>query len=487
MGRATYTEGIVVVRAKLAGTWYEADPMTLRGELESWLSAAPDEPHPDVMALILPHAGYRYSGPTAARGVALVRGQAYRRVIVLGPSHRFPLRNKVALPPGSSFITPLGDIPFDRTAFDALLAHPAIEVLPAAHEGEHCIEIQLPMLQAALPSFELVPLVVGDVDEATMQGIAQALRGIVDEHTLVVVSSDFTHFGRRFGYEPFRTDVLARLEELDRGAFDTIRRGDAAAFATYVRDTGATICGRRPIEILLRMLPAAVRVHLLAYETSGHLTQDVEHSVSYLAASFEGAWGDPTVARLGLGEADGEALLRLAREAIRYWLEHRKVPAPEDLPIALSPALQQGAGVFVTLRQGHALRGCIGHVRPDGPLARAVVQSAVGAAAHDRRFSPVEGEELDDLTVAVSVLTPPRAVAGPEAIRLGRDGILLEREGRSAVFLPEVATDQGWDLETTLTHLGQKAGLPPDAWQRDAAYEVFQSIQFVETRPRPIS
>lgn len=469
-----------MVQAKLAGTWYEADPTALLGELESWLSAAPDEPHGEVMALILPHAGYRYSGPTAARGVALVRGKPYRRVVVLGPSHRFPLSNKVALPRGSSFTTPLGDIPFDRDSFDALLAHDVFESLPAVHRGEHCIEIQLPMLQAALPAFELVPLVVGDVDEAAMEDIAHALLGIADEQTLVVVSSDFTHFGRRFGFEPFRTDVLARIEELDRGAFDTIARADVAAFAAYTRDTGATICGRRPIEILLRMLPAEVRVRLLAYETSGHLTQDVEHSVSYLAASFEGAWGCPPAGVLGLSEADGQVLLRLAREAIRFRLERGEVPTPEDLLTVVPPALRQHAGVFVTLRQGSALRGCIGHVRPEGALARAVVHSAIGAALHDRRFAPVERKELDELTVSVSVLTPPRAVAGPEAVRVGQDGILLERGGRSAVFLPEVATDQGWDLETTLAHLGAKAGLPPDAWREGASYEVFQAIKFAE-------
>ena len=154
-------------------------------------------------------------------------------------------------------------------------------------------------------------------------------------------------------------------------------------------------------------------------------------------------------------------------------------PAPEDVARAqgleLTDALREPRGAFVTLTAGGHLRGCIGSIVSDEPLADTVVASAASAAVADPRFPAVGPDEVDGLAIEVSALTPPRTVNGPDDIEIGRHGILLSRGPHRAVFLPQVAPEQGWDLPTTLTHLARKAGLAPDAWRSGCRFEVFEA------------
>ena len=181
-----------------------------------------------------------------------------------------------------------------------------------------------------------------------------------------------------------------------------------------------------------------------------------------------------------LSEEEKRTLLALARESIRDHLASRKTSIPENLPARL----QRQQGVFVTLRKQGQLRGCIGHMADDTPVARIVAAMALQAAFHDMRFPQVEPAELREIEIEISLLTPLRRIDGPAAVVIGRDGVLLRKAGRSAVFLPQVATEQGWDRDTMLTHLCRKAGLPPDAWQQDCELFVFQAEVFSESESR---
>jgi AmmeMemoRadiSam system protein A len=175
-------------------------------------------------------------------------------------------------------------------------------------------------------------------------------------------------------------------------------------------------------------------------------------------------------------------LLALARSTIDRYLSGEKqsdLSAYVDL-IGLPPEAKLRAGAFVTLkRQGH-LRGCIGSIYPRQPLWHAVVGNAIHAAVHDHRFPPVKREETGDLDIEISVLTAPRDIAGPEAFHVGTHGIILEKHGKRAVFLPQVAPEQGWDREETLSHLARKAGLPADAWREGTRFWVFEAQVFGE-------
>lgn len=180
--------------------------------------------------------------------------------------------------------------------------------------------------------------------------------------------------------------------------------------------------------------------------------------------------------------AERAFLRELARLAFVAAVSGSPPPDPYALAagagLPLAPRLDAPRGAFVTLTLDGRLRGCIGVIEGVLPLVQAVADNAAAAAVDDPRFRPVSPPELPRLEFEVSALTPLRRVAGPAEIEIGRHGILLSRRGRRAVFLPQVAPAEGWDLETTLTQLALKAGLAPDGWRQDAVFQVFEADVF---------
>ena len=156
------------------------------------------------------------------------------------------------------------------------------------------------------------------------------------------------------------------------------------------------------------------------------------------------------------------------------------MPTPEELGIKITPNMRQKMGVFVTLHKNGMLRGCIGEITPRRPLYIAVMHQAINSALRDYRFPKVKESEIPSLEYEISALTPPKPVSSYKDIVIGRDGMTISKHGYSAVFLPQVAPEQGWNLDQTLTHLSQKAGLPSNAWKKDAEFTTFQAIVFNE-------
>ncbi len=280
----------IFMESTLAGAWYEAEPRRLRAELEEYLRQAEVKEDPGLFAVIMPHAGYAYSGPCAAAGAkALAANPQVRRVVVLGFTHRVRMPNAISVPARETrYRSPLGETPLDTAAIGELMARSRFADVPATRRGENSVEMELPLLQVALGGREwsLVPVTLGQLDDESRAEAATALTELMDAETALVVSSDFTHFGPSFGYVPFRRDIAENLRRLDGGAVDKILAGDAAGFAAYCDETGATICGQDTIGVLLRMLPRGFRARALAYDTSGRLTGDYENSVSYAAIGF---------------------------------------------------------------------------------------------------------------------------------------------------------------------------------------------------------
>jgi AmmeMemoRadiSam system protein B/AmmeMemoRadiSam system protein A len=469
----------------VAGSWYAGDRADLAAEVDGFLAAA-DPPEPEgagrVRALIAPHAGYRYSGATAAYAYEVVKGQEPSRVIVLGPAHGGAVRG-LSITRRTHYETPLGEIPIDLAAVETLRRDGLVGAEENAHAREHSIEIQLPFLQRALaPGWKLVPVLVGRLDMDGYARAAELVREVTHGDTLVVVSGDFTHYGPNYGYVPFPADdeVAGRLRALDLGAYELIASRDRAGLAAYRESTGITACGLGPAMVLMGMLPAQATATLLRYETSGDMQGSYRNSVSYLAIAFTSpqALGSASAAdaTATLSSADMELLHLIARRALLRAvaddpdvIEVEQLVGGRKLPLELV----RPSGAFVTLERDGRLRGCVGHIDPVSPLYRAVIENARNAALHDSRFSPVERDELEGLDVEVSVLSPLRPIASPEAFRVGEHGIVMRKHGRRAVYLPEVALEQGWDRELTLASLSRKAGLPPDAWRSDTQLYVF--------------
>ncbi len=485
----------------LSGSWFPGDPRRLERTVQQYLAAAipADRPRGRPALAVVPHAGYAYSGPTAGRLYGLLAGLDYAQVFVLAPSHRVHL-DRIALSGVEAFATPLGQVPLAQEVIERLAAEPDYEVDEAAHAAEHAVEIQLPFLQRALgPGLRIVPLLVPPLPPERRRRAAAALAPWCTPDSLFVVSTDFTHYGAAYGYVPFRSEVPERLRELDGGAIDCIRARDPDALLAYGERTGITMCGLHAAALALSApLPAAGEVALVDYSRSGDRERDYTLSVSYAAllacgpdvagdaggASRRREAAAPPAA--GLAREDRQLLLDLARRVVEAVAAGRTPPTPEEVARArggtLSPRLRERCGAFVTLTLGGALRGCIGYIEGIEPLAAAVAANAAAAARRDPRFPPVRPDEVPLLHLEISVLTPLHSVSGPADIEIGRHGILLRKGGAQAVFLPQVAVEQGWDRDTTLTHLALKAGLPPEGWRQGARFQVFEADVFAEER-----
>lgn len=516
---------------RFAGTWYEDNPEKLKAELTDYMQDAArvmaeraanfsesNDPISEAFgekldgkalyAIIVPHAGYIFSGSTAAFAYEQARHNQPERVFLMGPSHYVGFQG-VALSPDSVFETPVGDLPLDRKTIDDLLQYPMFEESREVHRKEHSLELQLSFIRQSLGEVKLVPLVIGALPDVTdVRMVGQIVRRYLGEGDLVVVSSDFTHYGPRYDYVPFDCDVAAeKVKELDFEAFNCLKHTDLDAFIEFHNRTRCTICGFYPSAVLLSMLPSESQGNLLEYRTSRDTAyEDTKNSVSYMAVSFTGSDGgtgwtkDMSIEKnLLLNDEEKKDLLRLARVAVEKYVKERKIVNSKDAGIEITPALQRPLGVFVTLfkkrqmpRQSldstgqyvrdhnRDLRGCIGYIWPIKPLVEAVVDNAIGACSKDYRFIEVKESELEDLELEVSVLTPLTRVQSEKEIEIGKHGVVLYLKGRQSVFLPHVAVEFGWTLEETLTQLSLKAGLGAHDWKSGAKFDVFESIMFEE-------
>lgn len=485
-----------VRRPAVAGSFYTVDPARLANEVRSYLGRAPTGAIPP-RAIIAPHAGYVFSGATAGKAFTALQGSSPSRVVLLGPSHRFSFRG-AALPDRhlTAFATPLGELPLDRSALATLAALPLFSGPPEAHDGEHCLEVELPFVQVTMGQVPIVPILIGPATEREdARALARGLAKVVDSSTVVVVSTDFTHHGRPYGHAPFPTDpkLPALLTDLARRTAARAAARDARGFWHQVEVSTDTVCGARPVTVLLELLAHTFTGHgeVVDVTTSADVSGNLNQVVSYVAVTFTGqwtAWQEPTPPPpLGtLSEGEGHTALALARATLASHLEKGPALADWFATHSVSGNLAAMAGVFVTIHNTGAraakhgrLRGCIGSIEAREPLVDALIRAAL-SAAHDPRFSPLAKEELPHVRLEVSVLSPLAPVAGPDDIVLGHHGVVLNKGGRRALFLPQVARESGWDRDTFLTHLARKAGLPGDAWRSGASFEVFTAQVFEE-------
>jgi len=458
-----------------AGRWYPADRAELAGMVDGFLAEKPDTaPAGMPVGIIAPHAGYPYSGKCAGAAYSALKGRSYGRVIVIGLSHAgMP---GAAVLNAESYVTPLGATEIDRDACTRLLEQKPFAEMPRAFIAEHSLDNHIPFIQRALKGkFRLVPVLIGVVSPEELASIARQIKPLLEKNTLLVASSDFTHYGREsFDYAPFIDDVPANLEKLAMEAAGAIRKLDAAGFADHVERTGDTICGRNPIGVLLQALPNDASGTLARFYASGSLTGDYSTSVSYLSFVFTRKEADNSQEEttIMLSKEAQLELLKIARQALEAAVSGKKKPSIKcDLPELLGER-----GAFVTLTTGGDLRGCIGQFTADEPVYKVVVNRAWSAALEDPRFadSRLKPADLPAVKIEVSVLSPMVRVKDPaKEVKLGVHGIYIKRGWNSGTFLPQVATDHKMTLEEFLsTCCSHKAGLAPDAW-KDPATEVY--------------
>ena len=430
-----------VRRPAVAGMFYPDDPAELARAIAEMMAHPAGEPLAGApKALIVPHAGYVYSGPVAASAYAQLAalGGRIRRVVLLGPAHHVFVRG-LALPGAERFATPLGEVPLDREAVRLVSALPQVTVSAAAHAPEHSLEVQLPFLQRVLGDFELLPLVVGEATAAEVADVLDRVWG--GDETLIVISSDLSH------YLP---DAVAR-----RADGKTV----GCIMALDSRLSHDQACGATPINgLMLAAQRHGLRAVTLDVRNSSQTAGDPGRVVGYAAFAFVADAGSM------VHEKDkGAMLLALARDAIAARLDL------EQSHVGEAAWLAESGATFVTLMLHGELRGCVGTLEAYRPLAEDVRDNAVAAAFHDPRFEPVTRAEFGDLRVEVSLLsaTEPLLVkdeaAARAALRPHVDGVVFEYQQHRSTFLPQV-WEQLPDPAGFLAHLKRKAGLPKSFW-----------------------
>jgi AmmeMemoRadiSam system protein B/AmmeMemoRadiSam system protein A len=489
-------DGARVRTPAVAGQFYPADAKKLEAAVKAYLADA-EEPSPErPLALVAPHAGYIYSGQIAADAYRHAMGHAYDLVVILGANHTAPAFDGVSVYDGKGYRTPLGVAELDREiAAKLIAADRAFSFRPSVHAREHSVEVQVPFVQVAFPEAKIVTAVVGrpGLDLCARFGTKLA-DAIKDRRALIVASSDLSHYPE---YDNAVTTDLATLGAvtwLDPRKLQALIR-ERMRSGTPGLSTCA--CGEAP---LLAAIETARRLganhgRIVSYVNSGDTAVgDRSRVVGYGAAVFsarEGESDDAAVDRTpgwrpqasrhqgALSADEQRELLAFARESIRRYIETGTAPLARHR----APARCRNQGVFVTLKKQGQLRGCIGHRDADRPLAQVVGAMALQAAFNDRRFWPLEPEELEQVKIEISLLSPLKLVTGPDAVVIGRDGVMLKKQERGALFLPEVAVEQSWNHEQLMTRLCQKAGLPADAWREGAELYTFQTVALHESDP----
>ncbi len=466
-----------VRKPAVAGQFYPGDPVTLTKQLSDFFKNAKKEPVPGkIVALISPHAGYMYSGQVAAYSFKLLEGLSFETVVVISPSHvaYFP---GASVYNGGSYETPLGQIPVDTTLAGQIAdASKKVFLSDKGHSfagmrGEHALEVELPFLQLVLGRFKLVAIVVADQDWVTCEALGEALsKALKGKNALIVASTDLSHF------HPY--DEAVRLDNI---VMDHVNSFDPEELHSDLASKVCEACGGGPV--LATMLAAkglgADKAKVLKYANSGDVTGDKSGVVGYMAAVIYDSEAAAEGRReseekkvgieSGLSEDDKETLMNIARTTI----EHRvKGEALTEFEVD-SPILKENRGAFVTIHKQGRLRGCIGYIQAIKPLYVTIQEMAEAAALNDHRFPPVSPEELDALDLEISVLTPLQKIKDVDEIEVGKHGIVLKKGYHQGVFLPQVATEQGWDRTTFLNEICFKAGIHDKNCWKDEDAEIF--------------
>ena len=462
----------VVRPATQAGRFYDGNPQSLSHEVDSFLALhAKDARYDNVAAIIVPHAGYYFSGNVAATAyMSLPTDKRYKRIFLLGPSHHEWLDGASVNTEADYYATPLGQVKVDCETAQALMAaDSSFSYRPEAHDREHCLEVQLPFLQRRFREVPpIVPIIISTNDFRKLKQIAEALKPYFTDENLFIVSSDFSHYPSYEDACQVDAKTGKAVESGDVGQFIATIEGNAKS---GIRNLATSACGELAIATLLLMMDNHYDVKHLLYQNSGDI-DDHDHSRVVGYHAFAILRGEKK--EFSLTDEDKSLLKKIAYDSIKDSLDGKPVSHLSPLPSHLSSK----CGAFVSLHKQGRLRGCIGHFGEDVPLYEIVAEMARAAAFEDPRFLPVTRNELDDLDIEISVLTPMRRIQSLDEFELHRHGIYIRKGYRSGTFLPQVADEVNWSKEEFVGHCSQdKAGLGWDGW-RDAELYVYEAIVF---------
>ena len=458
--------------ATQANRFYTGDAKELEYEVDSLLMRHnSSQVYDNLAALIVPHAGYYFSGNVAASAYMTINTKKrYKRIFLLGPSHHEWLNGASVNTEADYYATPLGNVKVaHETAINLTKADSVFAYNRSAHSQEHCLEVQLPFLQCRLGDVPpIVPIIISTNDYYKLKRVADVLKPYFTDENLFVISSDFSHY-------PSYEDAC----EVDAKTGKAIETGNVDEFIATIeanansskRNLATSACGEFAIVTLMLMMDSQYDVKHLMYQNSGDI-DNYDHSRVVGYHSFAILRRDNT--GFTLSDDEKKTLKGIAFQSIKDSLDGKPI-AQQTIR---SSILNSKCGAFVSLHKFGRLRGCIGHFGEDYPLHEIVARMARAAAFEDPRFMPVTSDELADIDIEISVLTPMRRIQSIDEFQLHRHGIYIKKGFRSGTFLPQVADEVNWTKEEFIGHCAQdKAGIGWDGW-RDAELYVYEAIVF---------
>lgn len=433
-----------------AGSWYPGKEAELKDIIAEYMENARSKVHGEIYGLVSPHAGYIYSGPVAAFAYKTVEGMEFDDVIVIGPSHRHGFYG-ASVDTLAGRQTPLGKIEYDTDLARKLIAADKnIGYEPAAHAAEHSVEIQMPFVQYTIKKFKAVEIIMGTQDRKTCESLSQA---IVDaakgRKILIIASSDLSHYHSQ-----------EDAERLDNMVVEAMAKFDPELLYNRLKTDSCEACGGGPMvtAMLVARKLGADKSKPLYYATSGDITGDRVQVVGYMAAAIYKGQEVKVGIDLGFSKKEKEKLKTIARETIEAVVQGEKTTTPTGV----TKKMKEPYGIFVTINKHGNLRGCIGRIIGDQPLYLSCQQMARAAALEDPRFPQVTEDELGDLEIEISILTPMKRVINTDEIVIGHDGLYIRKGMYSGLLLPQVAAEYGWTVDEFLIQTCYKAGLSAD-------------------------
>lgn len=485
-GNSNKTDADSIRQPVFAGQFYPADSTTLTNQIKFFLENAKPPRVNNVVAIIVPHAGYIYSGQIDADAYNQVKQNKYDVIVVLGTNHTTAGFSGISLYPKGEFATPIGQVKIDDEAADELLKKDDdVSTNLVVHEKEHSIEVQVPFIKYLFPQAKILPIIVGEPNIEMCTRFGKALAEVLkNKKALIVASSDLSHY-------PKFDDAI----KVDNKTLKTIATLNKEKIVSRMQDQldksipqlVTCACGEAPIIAAVSFANeiGANSATIISYSNSGYNpVGSTDRVVGYGAVTIEKGKiftitdvdSIVTDDSYKLTSSDKRALLKYARETLEFYFKDRLVPLPRNI----NNFLKIKRGAFVTLRKYGELRGCIGHMSEDTPLCTVVGTMALQAAFNDKRFNPLSINELSQVGIEISVLTPFTRINNANEIELGRDGVIVKQGIRQAVFLPQVATEMGWSKEVFLDQLCLKAGLNKGGWKNAELY-TFQADVFSES------
>jgi len=459
----SYSEDIR--KPAVAGMFYPAGKAELTKQVDEFLANAKKIDKGRLLAIIVPHAGYVYSGQIAADSFKQLEGTDFKKIIIISPSHYVSF-DGISVYNKGSFETPLGLIKVDEELANKIIQkNKRFIFYPETHLKEHAIEVELPFLQRVYKDkdFRIVPIAMGGPSSDDARILSEALYDVIDEDTLLVISVDLSH------YYPYDKAV-----ELDMGGLNAIEALDANDLVQKINSGSTEIDA--PVAVLGAILFAnrySAKAKLIKYANSGDTAGDKSKVVGYSSILI---YKPEETQNLGelimkdeyLNKEEKKKLMEIAKLSVAEAVTGKR----QFLPNVTEERLKENCGAFVTLKESGQLRGCIGYIQGVKPLYQTVIDVARSAAIHDNRFNPVTQDELGKLEYEISVLTPLKKIKDISEIEVGKHGLVMKQGFNSGLLLPQVATEYGWDRDTFLKETCRKAGLSQDAW-KDKSTEIY--------------